>query len=194
MAQKSDLHRDYVLELENELREFEKKEDGVTKRMRMMVYPAMVAFFILAAYGFYLIQSLTTDMNEIAKTMQVMSDSVTKNMDAITVTTENMSRQMENIVVSTNAMTGIMGKLSDTTGYMAVTTGNMQKDMWSLNQNISTPLSMFNKFVPWNNNSSGRFPGSSIQAPNNTYQQQYAAPTPASTPVVPSSSSAPSSP
>ena len=194
MAQKSDLHRDYVLELENELREFEKKEDGVTKRMRMMVYPAMVAFFILAAYGFYLIQSLTTDMNEIAKTMQVMSDSVTKNMDAITVTTENMSRQMENIVVSTNAMTGIMGKLSDTTGYMAVTTGNMQKDMWSLNQNISTPLSMFNKFVPWNNNSSGRFPGSSTQAPNNTYQQQYAAPTPASTPVVPSSSSAPSSP
>jgi len=54
MAEKSNLHKNYVTELENELREFEKKEDGVTKRMQMMVYPAMVAFFILAAYGFYL--------------------------------------------------------------------------------------------------------------------------------------------
>lgn len=177
MAQKSDLHKDYVLELESELREFEKKEDGVTKRMQMMVYPAMVAFFILSAYGFYLIQSLTTDMNEIARTMQVMSNSVTKNMDAITVTTGNMSQQMENIVVSTSAMTRIMGKLSDTTGYMAASTSNMQKDMWSLNQNVSTPLSMFNKFVPWSNNSSGRFPGSSTYAPTNTYPVQPIAPT-----------------
>jgi len=184
MAEKSNLHKNYVTELENELREFEKKEDGVTKRMQMMVYPAMVAFFILAAYGFYLIQSLTTDMGEIAKTMQVMSASVTSNMDSLSSTTKNMSNQMENIVVSTNTMTNIMGRLSDTTGSMAQSTNNMQKDMWSLNQNVSTPLSMFNKFVPWNNNSSGRFPGSSTHVPNTNYQQ-YSAPPAQVAPVAP---------
>lgn len=177
MAQKSDLHKNYVIELENELREFEKKEDAVTKRMQMMVYPAMVAFFILSAYGFYLIHSLTSDVGQMAKTMEVMSESVTRNMDSMANTTGMMSTQMGSIVVSTNSMSKVMSELSETTGTMAKSTDNIQKDMWSLNQNISTPLSMFNKFIPWNNNSSGRFPGSSAYVPNNTHQQQYVAPT-----------------
>ena len=180
MAEKSDLHRDYVLELENELREFEKKENAVTKRMQMLVYPAMVAFVILSAYGFYLIQSLTTDVNKIADTMVLMSQSMSKNMDAISATTSNMSTQMQSIVVSTEQMTKIMAELSNTTNYMATSTSNMQKDMWSLNQNISTPLSLFNKFIPWNNNSNGRFPGSSVYAPEPRQvpiYQQYKQPT-----------------
>ena len=43
---KSELHRDYVLELENELQEFEMKAESTTRRMQMLVYPAMVAFFL----------------------------------------------------------------------------------------------------------------------------------------------------
>ena len=180
MAEKSNLHRDYVLELENELREFEKKEAAATKRMQMLVYPAMVAFIILSAYGFYLIQSLTSNVDKIADTMVIMSQSMSKNMDSISATTANMSTQMQYIVVSTDQMTKIMAELSNTTNYMATSTSNMQKDMWSLNQNISTPLSLFNKFIPWNNNSSGRFPGSSAYAPQSRQQPaypQYTAPT-----------------
>ena len=189
MAPKSDLHLDYVIELENELRKFEKKEDAVTKRMQMLVYPAMVAFFILSAYGFYLIQSLTTDIGRMTNTVEVMSNSVTKNMDSMSTTTEQMSQQMGSMVISTSSMTGIMGGLADTTKEMSsnvstmtnsitsmqVSTGNMQKDMWSLNQNVSTPLSLFNKFIPWNNNSNGRFPGSSSppMLNKNTPNQAY---------------------
>ena len=183
MASKSDLHRDYVIELENELREFEKKEDAVTKRMQMLVYPAMVAFFILAAYGFYLIQSLTSDVNKMANTMVVISESMNKNMDVLAATTTKMSTQMGSMVNSTATMTNIMGTLSNNTAHMATSTNDMQRDMWSLNQNISTPLSMFNKFIPWNNNSNGRFPGSLPAPTQNTGNQPYSYPAQAITPA-----------
>jgi len=47
---KSELHRDYILELESELQEYEKKADASTKRMQMLVYPAMIAFVILSDF------------------------------------------------------------------------------------------------------------------------------------------------
>lgn len=178
MAPKSDLHRDYVIELENELREFEKKEDAVTKRMQLLVYPSMVAFFILAAYGFYLIQSLTTDVNRMSNTMEAISESMTQNMGMLSTTTAQMSTQMGSMVKSTASMTEIMSSLSDTTKYMATSTNNMQKDMSSLNQNISTPLSMFNKFIPWNNNSNGRFPSSTSFTVQNDNPPPYYQATP----------------
>jgi uncharacterized protein YoxC len=197
MGGKSELHKEYVLELENELREFEKKEEASTKRMQMLVYPAMVAFIILAAYGFYLIQSLTVDVHRMADSIITISNSVEKDMAVISDTTVRMSNQMEKLVVTTGAMTGKMAALVDTTGdmsnnvgsmtnsigsmqsatdSMAFSTNNMQKDIWSLNQNVSTPLSMFNKFIPWNNNSNGRFPGSIGPGAVRYYPQYQAAP------------------
>ncbi len=168
MGEKSELHRDYVLELENELRELEKREESSTRRMQMLVYPAMIAFIILASYGYYLVQSLTTDVSKMASSIAVISDSVDQNMKVISASTVQISAKMTSLVNSTEAMTGSVGDMSsdvgvmkDATSNLAVSTNNMQQDMWSLNQNVSTPLSMFNKFIPWSNNSNGRFRGSS---------------------------------
>lgn len=180
---KSDLHREYVLELENELREFEKREQGSTKRMQLLVYPAMVAFIILAAYGFYMIQSLTDDIHTMSKTVTNMADSIGKistsvdsNMDVISKSTVSMTDQLGSMVDSTQSMSGNVGSMTNNLAVMqnavsnmAWSTNNMQQDMWSLNQNVSTPLSMFNKFLPWNNNSNGRYPGSRALP----YQPQY---------------------
>jgi uncharacterized protein YoxC len=180
---KSELHRDYVLELENELQEFEMKADATTKRMQMLVYPAMLAFFILAAFGFFLIYSLTSDVNRMADTISHMSGSIDKNMNSIAGTMGDMSGQMTNLVSSTNKMSGNLGSMTNNTEEMvksiggmrsatydmAASTNNMQRDMWSLNKNISTPLSAMNKFLPWKNSTSMPFPGSSKPLPQSYF-------------------------
>jgi len=180
---KSELHRDYVLELENELQEFEMKAEATTKRMQMLVYPAMIAFFILAAFGFFLIYSLTSDVNRMANTISHMSGSIDHNMDSISGTMEDMSGKMNNLVESTNSMSGNLGSMTGNTEEMvksiggmrsatydmAASTNNMQRDMWSLNKNISTPLSAMNKFLPWKNSTSMPFPGSRSPLPQSYF-------------------------
>jgi len=180
---KSELHRDYILELESELQEFEKKADATTKRMQMVVYPAMVAFFILAAFGFYLIFSLTSDVRRMADTFVDMSGSIEKNMDTIAGTMGHMSGTMDDLSNSTSGMTSDIGKMTNTTSQMsdaitgmkpaiydmAASTNNMQRDFWSLNKNISTPLSFMNNFLPWKDDQSMPFQGSRAPLPRSKY-------------------------
>jgi uncharacterized protein YoxC len=180
---KSDLHRDYILELENELEEFEKRADSSTKRLQLLVYPAMVAFVILSAFGFYLIYSLTSDVNRMADTIAHMSGSIDTNMDSISGTMDHISVKMDGLNESTKSMSGNIGEMTSNTDEMvknigglrsatydmAASTNNMQRDMWSLNKNISTPLSMVNKFIPWKNSTSMPFPGSRHPLPQSYF-------------------------
>jgi len=183
---KSDLHRDYILELESELLEFEKKADATTKRMQILVYPAMVAFIILASFGFYLIFSLTSDVNRMADTITHMSDSIDRNMNSISGTMGHMSVKMNSLADSTQTMSTDVGSMSKNVGSMtdntvamvksisglraatydmAASTNHMQQDMWSLNKNISTPLSFMNNFLPWKNDQTLPFQGSTRPLP-----------------------------
>jgi hypothetical protein len=181
---KSELHRDYVLELENELQEFEMKAESSTKRMQMLVYPAMIAFFILSAFGFYLIYSLTSDVNRMADTIMHMSGSIDSNMSSISGTMVHMSGTMDNLNSSTESMSTNVGKMKNTTVEMsdtisgirpaiydmAASTNNMQRDFWSMNKNISTPLGFMNSFLPFGeSNSSMKYPGSVAPLPQSYY-------------------------
>ncbi len=180
---KSELHRDYILELESELQEFEKKADSTTKRMQMLVYPAMVAFFILAAFGFYLIYSLTSDVRRMADTFVGMSGSIETNMDTIAGTMNHMSGTMDSLSSSTENMTSDIGKMTSTTSAMsdsitgmkpaiydmAASTNSMQRDFWSMNKNISTPLSFMNNFLPWKDDQNMPFQGSRAPLPRSQF-------------------------
>ena len=180
---KSDLHRDYILELENELQEFEKKADNTTKRMKLLVYPAMVAFFILSAFGFYLIYSLTSDVKRMANTFVHMSGSIETNMDSISGTMGHMSEKMDMLSDSTSTMSTNVESMTNTTADMsnaiggmkpaiydmAASTNNMQRDFWSMNKNISTPLSFMNSFLPWKDSQSLPFQGSRAPLPPSYY-------------------------
>lgn len=180
---KSELHRDYILELENELQEFEKKADSSTKRLQILVYPAMIAFVILSAFGFYLIYSLTSDVNRMADTIIHMSGSIDTNMNSISGTMVHISTKMDSLNDSTRTMSGNLGNMTDNTVEMvksiggmrsatydmAASTNNMQRDMWSLNKNISTPLSAMNKFLPWKDSTSMPFPGSKAPLPQSYF-------------------------
>ncbi len=150
-------------DVEDELQDFEERQVNVTRTLQMIVYPAMVAFIILSAYGFYLVQSLTTDVHRLTSTIANMHTSVDTNMTKMTDSIASMNSQMGSLVNSTSQMTNnIVGMNSSTqdmagniqqmnasTQNMAVSTYNMQRDMWSMNKNISGPMKMFNKFSPF---------------------------------------------
>lgn len=187
---KTDLHRDYILELESELQEFEKKADATTRRLQILVYPAMIAFIILASFGFYLIYSLTSDVNRMADTISHMSSSIDENMGSISGTMNHMSGKMDSLADSTQTMSSNVGTMSTNVGSMtentvemvnsigglraatydmAASTNNMQRDMWSLNKNISTPLSFMNNFLPWKDDQSLPFQGSPRPLPQSYF-------------------------
>lgn len=150
-------------DVENELQHFEERQVNVTRTLQMIVYPAMVAFIILSAYGFYLVQSLTSDVNKLTDTIAGMYQSVDANMGKISTTMETMNEQMTDLVASTNQMTsnivdmngstqnmaGNIQQMNASTQNMAASTYNMQRDMWTMNKNISGPMKMFNKFNPF---------------------------------------------
>lgn len=149
--------------VESELHHFEERQTGVTRTLQMIVYPAMVAFIILSAYGFYLVQSLTTDVHELTKTIASMQQSVDSNMGKIAGTMTDMNGQMTGLVASMNQMThnivdmndstqsmaGNIQQMNASTQNMAVSTYNMQRDMWNMNKNISGPMKLFNSFNPF---------------------------------------------
>lgn len=153
-----DLH-----DVEDELQNFEERQVNVTRTLQMIVYPAMVAFIILSAYGFYLVQSLTTDVHHLTKTIADMNSTVSTTMTTMTGTITSMNSQMGSLVQSTDQMAnnvvgmnsstqdmaGNIQQMNASTQNMAVSTYNMQRDMWSMNKNISGPMKMFNKFNPF---------------------------------------------
>ena len=59
------------------------KQEKETLKWQVVVFPAMGAFFLLAAYGFYLIYHLVRDVNRIA--------------DAVEINMESMACQMEQV-------------------------------------------------------------------------------------------------
>lgn len=149
--------------VEDELQHFEEQQVNVTRTLQMIVYPAMVAFIILSAYGFYLVQSLTSDVNKLTDTITDMYQSVDANMGKISTTMGTMNEQMTHLVASTHQMTnniidmngstqnmaGNIQQMNASTQNMAASTYNMQRDMWTMNKNISGPMKMFNKFSPF---------------------------------------------
>ena len=111
------------------------------RRWEMIVYPSLGAFMILAAYGFFLIYSLTTDisrvandMNKITLTMErvaVNMDAVSKNMIVMTQTVDSQSSSMKEMVYHMRGVNMSMGR--------------MRHDM----TNMSRPMNFMNDFLPW---------------------------------------------
>lgn len=115
------------------------------RRWEMIVYPALVAFIILAAYGFYLIYSLTSDIS-----------AVTKDVHRISTTMENVAKSMESVAENMIIMTATLDGQSKSMHNMEyqmrgmnMSISQMRYDMSSLNQNVGRPMSFMNNFMPW---------------------------------------------
>lgn len=147
--------------------------DVRSRRLQLIVYSSLVAFVVLAVYGFWLITSLTRDVSRLAVEMSAMTRTIDREMvvmaskmgdidDRMATISDNMVMMNRNIGTMTRdvgSMNANIGRMATDTTTMAGSTLNMQRDMWSLNRNVSGPLGMMNMFNPFGGNQ-GPFPGS----------------------------------
>lgn len=115
------------------------------KRWETIVYPSLFAFILLAAYGFFLIYSLATDVHRVAESMIV----ITENMQDVS---GHMRHMTENVAI----MTKTVDSQSHTMGDMAVnirgmnsSMAKMRYDIATMNNSVSRPMSFMNSFMPW---------------------------------------------
>jgi len=183
--EKNKAHSLYVLKLETKLHNLGLREEAATRRMQLLVYPAAVAFMVLSAYGFYLVSTLTKDVSLMADSVEIMSQSINKNMSTVANDTSNMSHHMDGLVTNMEGMNTNVINLASTTDSMSQSvekmslyTGHIQQDLWSLNKNISKPLSMFNTFIAWHNDTRYPYPSYSLvpTTPTPLVQQPFIQP------------------
>ncbi|HYQ70734.1 MAG TPA: DUF948 domain-containing protein [Gammaproteobacteria bacterium] len=167
MTDKEDSNADYGAApgLNSELRQqdmaacmdkFANTFEASARRWELVVYPSLLAFIVLAAYGFFLIYTLTNDVGRLARSMETVvvamgevatdmnnvSRNVTRisdNLGAIAVDVNDESETMRNMVVH-------MGNINKTMGVMTVPIYHMRDDMSNMNHTMrdtARPMRMF---------------------------------------------------
>lgn len=126
-------------------------------RWRYAVFPAMVAFVILAVFGFYLIYGMLQRMEALSEDVHRMTNIMEKNIPQMS---NNMLEMNETISHNLPAMKDGVSEMSISTHNIAATTGNMSNSVWEMNRSVSRPLSMMNKIMPF---------GSKTNLPRPTY-------------------------
>ena len=115
--------------------------EASARRWELVVYPAMLAFVVLAGYGFFLIYTLSKDIHvlaegmdpQMAKHLADMSDSVvllSENIRTMTRRVHKMSGSMEDISGKMDALQHVEPMLVNMRGMNASTSGmndNMQR-------------------------------------------------------------------
>ncbi len=153
-------------------------------RWRYAVFPAMIAFFILSGFGFYLIYGMLERMaalsEDIDKMTRVMSESLpvmqggvvgmSSKMQWVGDDLDKMSADVHTLaeVISTSMpsienrlvnMATNINSMSHSTAAMAATTDNMGRNIWDMNRNISKPMSFFSDMMPWQRSNAPPPPG-----------------------------------
>ncbi|MGB5300003.1 MAG: hypothetical protein WBN08_00945 [Thiogranum sp.] len=149
--------------------QFARSFEASARRWELVVYPSMLAFIILAAYGFFLIYKLTDDIGKIVVQMNDISTSMVNINQNFSSTTNNMNTVSKNMV----RMTGYMKQMSkdikeqnQAMGAIVVTMREMDESVDSMSQtiyhmgydtrqmgrsidNVSGPMRFMNSFSPW---------------------------------------------
>jgi len=142
------------------------------RRWELIVYPAMLAFVVLAAYGFFLIYSLSKDINTVAKGMDPhmgehlshISESViylSENVRTMTRRVYHMSESVETMADRMIALEHLEPMLTNMHG-MNLSMEGMNQNMRVMNltgdairyemgdmTNSMRPMGRMNSFMPW---------------------------------------------
>ena len=145
--------------------------EASARRWELVVYPAMLAFVVLAGYGFFLIYSLSKDIHimaqgmdpQMAKHLADMSDSVillSENIRTMTRRVHKMSGSMEDISGKMDALQYFEPMLDNIRGMNASTAGmsaNMERmtrtgdamnyELGNMSQSMR-PMRTMGDFVP----------------------------------------------
>jgi hypothetical protein len=147
--------------------------EAAARRWELVVYPALLAFVILAAYGFFLIYTLSKDMHllasgmdpNMARNLSNMSDSVTylsENVRTMTRRIDKISGTMEDMELTLQDVSGKMDTLEAldpmlvymrgmdaSMRNLTVETAGMRYEVTGMGRNIARPMSIMNSFMPW---------------------------------------------
>ncbi len=125
--------------------------ESSARRWELIVYPSMVAFIILAVYGFYLIYSLSRDVHNLSLTITTLTISVDRSMNEMTNTLRTMDHtmvkmgnNMGRMDANMKAMSQNIATMTYSTNSMAASTFFMRKDM----RDVSKPMGFISDFIP----------------------------------------------
>lgn len=146
--------------------------EASARRWELIVYPAMLAFVILAAYGFFLIYTLSKDIHTLAmgmdpdmeKNLGNISDSVvylsenirtmTRRVDKMTGHIEDISGKMDVLetlnpmLVNMRGLNTSVGDMSHSVRNITLTSDAMRAEMANMGQSMR-PMKRLNSFLPW---------------------------------------------
>jgi len=115
------------------------------QRWQMIVYPSMFAFILLAAFGFFLIYSLTNDVTKVANEMNRIGN----NMQDIVVHMESVSGNMSMMTQTMDVQSRTMQEMNAHVRNMSVSVNRISHDVAILNDSVSKPMQFMNNYMPW---------------------------------------------
>lgn len=137
---------------------FARTFEASARRWELIIYPSMLAFIVLAAYGFFLIYTLTGDVGRLARSMETVTVAMTDvsaNMAAVSGNVAYMNGNISSIAMDigdgTDYMENMLVKMdtmNTNIGVMTVPVYQMSNDMGHMSKNIhdvSSPM----KMIPW---------------------------------------------
>ncbi len=119
--------------------------EASARRWELIVYPSLVAFILLAAYGFFLIYNLTHDISDVAKSVREMTVSVTEDLGEISLKMSRIAEATAYMRPMSEDLRAMSGSIND----MNTNVSHMQYNMWQLNRNVSAPFNMVEKIMPF---------------------------------------------
>ncbi len=133
--------------------ELEQVIDSFAVKWNYAIFPAMIAFVILAVFGFYLIFGMLQRMEDLSKDVNRMADTIAESLPAMQQNVGVMATDMHemNEVIGTTfpKLEKRVDAMSNSTEYMANTTSSMGRSIEEMNDSVSKPLSMMNSMIPW---------------------------------------------
>jgi hypothetical protein len=127
------------------------------KTVRIVAYSGMVAFIILAAYGFFLIYQLTSD----AHRMTIHMDRMSQTMAGMRGTMARMDASMNNM----DEMSKHLANMDVSTQHMANTVGLIQHSTRNLDRSFGPAMGMMNNWVPWGGGGNRGYQGAPPYSP-----------------------------
>jgi uncharacterized protein YoxC len=146
--------------------------ESSARRWELIVYPAMLAFVVLAAYGFFLIYTLSKDIHTVAQGMDpemgkhlshisqsviYLSENVrtmTRRVYHMSESVEEMSSKMDSLdnldpmLASMRGMNDSMYNMNHSMQLMTVNTDAMRYEMGGMSDSMR-PMGRMNSFMPW---------------------------------------------
>lgn len=132
--------------------------EASARRWELIIYPSLVMFIVLAAYGFYLIFNLQRDVHQLAISVDTNMTSLAGNMQIVSENMQQMTNSVKVMTASVDSInrqvahlepiSGNMNSMNHSVHSMSQATHAINHATQGLNHSVR-PMSFMNKFMPW---------------------------------------------